>query len=414
MTFPQIKLCYITEDIFLGRTPVYSEEKNQNYIIGQKNNQKNGIDFTGVKFGEDAFYKGRSKKEFLNYGDILLNTLGTGSVGRIGYWNISDSNQYITDGHIMVIRTKDTADSRFVYYSLFVQQRELEDAAVGSTNQAFLTVTDIYKRTIPFPKIEMQRRIADFLDSKCSEIDDILEKTRASIEEYKKLKQFVITEVVTKGIRGNRSMKDSGIKWVESLPFEWEPINPKVLFTQRKEKAHPGERQLASSQQYGIIYQDDYMALTGAKIVTVEKDFDILKHVEAGDFVISMRSFQGGLEYSENTGSISSAYVMLKPNPHKVYNRFYKWLFKSQVYIDALCSTSNMVRDGQAMRYSNFAQVRLYTVPMEEQQEIAAYLDEKCTAIDSLIASKEALITELEAYKKSIIYEYVTGKKEVI
>ena len=155
------------------------------------------------------------------------------------------------------------------------------------------------------------------------------------------------------------------------------------------------------------------MALTGTKIVTVEKDFDILKHVEAGDFVISMRSFQGGLEYSENTGSISSAYVMLRPNPSRVFNRFYKWLFKSQIYIDALCSTSNMVRDGQAMRYSNFAQVRLYVVPMDEQQEIAAYLDEKCTAIDSLIASKESLITELEAYKKSLIYEYVTGKKEV-
>ena len=209
-------------------------------------------------------------------------------------------------------------------------------------------------------------------------------------------------------------MKDSGIEWIESLPVEWIPVSPKLLFIQRTEKAHSGERQLASSQQYGIIYQDDYMALTGTKIVTVEKDFDILKHVESGDFVISMRSFQGGLEYSEHTGSISSAYVMLKPNPNKVFNRFYKWLFKSRVYIDALCSTSNLVRDGQAMRYSNFTQIRLYTVPMEEQKEIAAYLDDKCAAIDLLIASKEALIVELEAYKKSLIYEYVTGKKEVI
>ena len=270
------------------------------------------------------------------------------------------------------------------------------------------------KTAILIPPFEVQKRIVDLLDIKCAEIDSILKNTLISIEEFKALKSSVITEAITKGVRGNRPMKASNIQWAELLPAEWEPVNPKVLFTQRKEKAHQGERQLASSQQYGIIYQDDYMALTGTKIVTVEKDFDILKHVEAGDFVISMRSFQGGLEYSENTGSISSAYVMLKPNPSKVFNRFYKWLFKSQIYIDALCSTSNMVRDGQAMRYSNFTQIRLYLVPIDEQQEIAAYLDEKCAAIDSLIASKDALIAELEAYKKSLIYEYVTGKKKVI
>ena len=155
------------------------------------------------------------------------------------------------------------------------------------------------------------------------------------------------------------------------------------------------------------------MELTGTKVVTVEKDFDILKHVEAGDFVISMRSFQGGLEYSELSGSISSAYVLLVPNLELVYPRFYRWLLKSEAYIRALQSTSNMVRDGQAMGYSNFSQVRLYIVPMEEQEEIAQYLDEKCAVIDDLIAKKEQYLSEIENYKKSLIYEYVTGKKEV-
>ena len=155
------------------------------------------------------------------------------------------------------------------------------------------------------------------------------------------------------------------------------------------------------------------MELTGAKVVTVEKDFDILKHVEAGDFVISMRSFQGGLEYSAKTGSISSAYVMLIPNLDMVFPRFYRWLLKSSVYINALQSTSNMVRDGQAMRYSNFAQVKLYSVPLDEQKEIADYLDKKCTGIDQLIKQKEIFLAEIEAYKKSLIFEYVTGKKAV-
>lgn len=210
-----------------------------------------------------------------------------------------------------------------------------------------------------------------------------------------------------------REMKDSGIEWNNTIPVEWSSINPKALFRQRRDKAFEGEQQLTASQQYGIMYQSDYMELTGTKVVTVEKNFDILKHVEAGDFVISMRSFQGGLEYSEVSGSISSAYVMLVPSLELVYPQFYRWLLKSEVYIRALQSTSNMVRDGQAMRYSNFLQVRLYIVPMEEQEEIARYLDEKCVVIDELITKKEQFLSEIENYKKSLIYEYVTGKKEV-
>ena len=263
------------------------------------------------------------------------------------------------------------------------------------------------------PPYEEQVAIAEFLQKQCENIDLILEKTIMSIDEYKKLKETVISRAVTRGIRTDRKFLKSGIKWVQELPEGWKEINPKALFIQRKDKAFEGERQLTASQQYGVIFHEDYMEITGSKIVTVEKDFSILKHVEEGDFVISMRSFQGGLEYSENTGSISSAYVMLIPNLEKVYPKFYRWLFKSSVYINALQSTSNLVRDGQAMRYSNFAQVRLYDIPIEEQKEIADYLEEKCKAIDVLIEKKEKFVNELKQYKESIIYEYVTGKKEV-
>ena len=143
------------------------------------------------------------------------------------------------------------------------------------------------------------------------------------------------------------------------------------------------------------------------------KHFAKIKHVEAGDFVISMRSFQGGLEYSEISGCISSAYVMLKPSSDRVYSRYYRWLLKSSLYINAIRSTSNLVRDGQAMRYANFIQIWLPCPPMDEQKTIADYLDEKCPQIDRLITIKQAKIEKLEQYKKSLIYEYVTGKKEV-
>ena len=212
-------------------------------------------------------------------------------------------------------------------------------------------------------------------------------------------------------------MKDSGIEWIGELPEGWRTINPKALFTQRKDKAQKGERQLTSSQQYGILYQDDYMELTGSKVVTVEKDFDILKHVEAGDFVISMRSFQGGLEYSTKPGAISSAYIMLVPNLELVYPRFYRWLLKSSVYIDALQRTTNMVRDGQAMRYSNFAQVRLFTLPLDEQKSRADFLDLECSSIDKILFKTRSSIEEYKKLKQAVITQAVTkgvrGEREM-
>lgn len=214
-----------------------------------------------------------------------------------------------------------------------------------------------------------------------------------------------------------RKMKDSGIEWIGEIPEGWETINPKALFAQRKDRASKGERQLTSSQQYGILYQDEYMELTGSKVVTVEKDFDILKHVESGDFVISMRSFQGGLEYSTKTGAISSAYVMLVPNLELVYPRFYRWLLKSSVYIDALQRTTNMVRDGQAMRYSNFAQVRLFTLPLDEQKSRADFLDVKCSSIDKMLSKTRSSIEEYKKLKQAVITQAVTkgvrGEREM-
>ena len=344
-------------------------------------------------------------------GDIVMNIMLAWkcSTGR------SEYNGIVSPAYC-VYRPIQDIDTRYYHYlfrteivaNLFKQHSTgIIDSRLRLYPDRFLALKMVV------PPLPEQQAISALLDLQCARIDTIIENTKSSIEEYKKLKQAIITRAVTNGVRGNRPMKDSGIEWIGEIPEEWNSINPKALFVVRKDKAKSGERQLTASQQYGVIYQEDYMRLTGAKVVTVEKDFDILKHVEAGDFVISMRSFQGGLEYSENSGSISSAYVMLIPNSEKVYSKFYKWLFKSNLYINALQCTSNMVRDGQAMRYSNFSQVRLYEVPMEEQKEIADYLEIKCNAIENLITKKELFLLELESYKKSLIYEYVTGKKEV-
>lgn len=205
-----------------------------------------------------------------------------------------------------------------------------------------------------------------------------------------------------------RAMKDSEVQWIGDIPETWTVDNPKYHFTQRKDRAKQGMVQLTASQKYGVITQTEYMERTGANIVTVQKDFDILKLVCTGDFVIHMRSFQGGLEYSEKTGSISSAYVMLIPHDTILEPRYYKWFFKSSNYIDALSSTSNLVRDGQAMRWANFIQLPILFPPATEQKRIADFLDLKCAEIEALSSDIQLQINTLEQYKRSVITETVT------
>lgn len=265
----------------------------------------------------------------------------------------------------------------------------------------------------PVPTIEEQQQIANFLDTKCSEIDATAEDIQKEISLLEDYKKSVIIEAVTKGLNPDAEMKDSGVKWIGEIPINWQAVNPRWLFAQRKDRAKKGMEQYTASQKYGVISQKDYMNRIGGSIVTVQKDFDILKMVCEGDFVIHMRSFQGGLEYSKHTGSISSAYVMLIPQKNTGECRYFKWLFKSASYINALQSTSNLIRDGQAMRYSNFIQIIIPYPPLDEQQQIADYLDSKCSEIDAIIADKKRQRGILTEYKKSLIYEYVTGKKEV-
>ena len=201
--------------------------------------------------------------------------------------------------------------------------------------------------------------------------------------------------------------EESNVQWIGKLPSHWKVERSKWLFSDRKERARRGEPQLAATQKYGVIPQSEFMELEGRRVTQVFLDFDILKHVDAGDFVMSMRSFQGGIEYSEHTGCVSSAYVALRPE-RNVEPAFFRYLLKSKRYIEALQSTSNLVRDGQALRFENFSSVDLFIVPIEEQRAISAFLDDKCTKIDGAVKIKVDQITLLRERRQIIIQDAVT------
>lgn len=352
-----------------------------------------------------------SKYKYVKKGQLVINKMKAWQ----GSLAVSDYNGIVSPAYFIYDFTDEEYNHKYFHYLVrSCYKEEFKRISGGIREGQWDLSPEAFANTLALlPPLVEQKYIANYLDVQCSEIDATAEDIQKEISLLEEYKKSVITEAVTKGLNPDAEMKDSGIKWIGKIPINWQAVNPRWLFAQRKDRAKKGMEQYTASQKYGVISQKDYMNRIGGSIVTVQKDFDILKMVCEGDFVIHMRSFQGGLEYSKHTGSISSAYVMLIPQKNTGECRYFKWLFKSASYINALQSTSNLIRDGQAMRYSNFIQIIIPYPPLDEQQQIADYLDSKCSEIDAIIADKKRQRGILTEYKKSLIYEYVTGKKEV-
>ena len=313
-------------------------------------------------------------------------------------------------GEMLVLRPKDI-DSKFLSY--YLMSPSTVDEINGLNFGAKMPRADwniVCNLRVPLPPIKEQQRIASFLDRRCAAIDDDIAKRHEVVEKLREYRKSLIAHVVTNGLDPDAEMKDSGVEWLGEIPSDWKVLYPKALFCLRNERMRPGDIQLTASQEYGMISQSEFQRLEGRRVVQVILNPEILKHVEPGDFVMHMRSFQGGLEISARAGCVSSAYVMLHKRNDQMVDGFYKYLFKSSAYIDALRSTSNLIRDGQALRFANFIQVYLPLPPAEAQERIASFLDERCAAIDEAIARQEQLIEGLGEYRKSIIHHAVTGK----
>lgn len=320
------------------------------------------------------------------------------------------NGKYWVNNHAHVLAPK--YDWSVDYFAYQLESIDYFEYITGSA-QPKLSQSNLNKVQLIVPSNEEQIQIADYLNAKCKKLNSVALDIQEQMDILEKYKKSFISEAVTKGLNRQVEMRESGIKWVSHLPAHWAIIPSKYLFRDSDLRKQAGDVQLTASQKYGIISQEEYMERENAKVVLANQGLDDWKHVEPYDFVISLRSFQGGLEMSEKTGCITWHYVVLKATK-PIYPKFYKWLFKSSMYITAIQRTCNFIRDGQDLRYSNFIQVPLYEPPLEEQKEIADYLDKKCAEIDAIIASKQKQLETLDAYKKSLIFEYVTGKKEVL
>lgn len=266
--------------------------------------------------------------------------------------------------------------------------------------------------TVPVPEYAEQERIAAFLDAECAEIDTVLEKTRASIEEYKKLKQAVITQAVTKGIRGDRPMKDNGSVWFEEIPCNWVMKRIKYLFHIKKDIAGKEGYTVLSITQRGIQPKD--LSKNEGQIAANYSQYQLLA---PGDFAMNhMDLLTGWVDISKYSGVTSPDYrVFVLDDAEKNDSSYYLYLMQmcyfNRIFYGLGQGVSGMGRWRlQADKFLNFPVV---VPPVDEQKEIASYLNEKCRGIEVMIAKKQQYLTEIENYKKSLIYEYVTGKKEV-
>lgn len=315
-------------------------------------------------------------------------------------------------GAYTVFETSSNFNNKFLYYFYLNldSNKRLKPLYRGLRNtipkESFMGIKTF------IPPYEQQFLIAHYLDKKTAQIDEAIAIKERQINLLKERKQIIIQKSVTQGLDPNVPMKDSGVDWIGTIPEHWETERSRWLFRQRKEKARKSDEQLTASQKYGVISQQKFMELEGRRVTQVELNFDILKHVEANDFVISMRSFQGGIEYCAYTGCVSSAYVPLIPC-ELVHSPYYKHLLKSQRYIEALQCTSNLVRDGQALRYENFCMVDLLIVPFEEQIAIANFIDNQEKLFLRNIAIMKAQIEKLKEYKTTLINSAVTGKIKI-
>lgn len=219
------------------------------------------------------------------------------------------------------------------------------------------------------------------------------------------LKESEIANVVTRGLNPDVKMKESKTKFFGLIPEHWEERKIKYCFRERSEKNHPDEPILCATQSQGVIPQSMYQN----RIVVVNKGFEGLKFVKVGDFVISLRSFEGGIEYAYYQGIISAAYTILTPIDN-ANAEYFKLLFKCTPFIQVLQTCVTGIREGQNINYQMLSRKFIPLPPIDEQHAIVSHIDNKCAKINSLISELEAEIEYLKEYKQRLIADCVTGQ----
>lgn len=370
-----------------------------------------------IPYREKGNIGNKAKEDLTGYrlaypGDIVFNSMNAviGSVGLSKYFGAVSPVYYM-------LYLRDAVKNNICFFDYVFQDRVFQSGLNGLGNGILeirmrIPMSKLKYVGVPVPPREEQDQIVRYLDWQVSKINRLIAAKRKEIALLKEHRTAKINQAVTIGIHCDTQLAYTGYNWLPYAPANWKPVPAKALFRNITELRRLDDSMLAATQKYGLIEQTEYMRLEGRRIVLANDNLDKWLHTEPNDFIISLRSFQGGLEMCSKPGCVTWHYVVLR-SQRNIYPDFYKWFFKSAAYIGALQKTSDFIRDGQDLRFSNFVKVGLFIIPMDEQREIAEYLNREIPKYDVAISNLEKQIDQITELRTRLISDVVTGQVDV-
>lgn len=367
-------------------------------------------DLSGTR--DNTVYINKHAYDFLSNsnlfgGEVILSNIG--SVGNVFQYFPMYERASLAPNAIMLNGSK---CNRYIYYWFLCPITNEELKRIGSSSvQLKFNKTQLKQMPIIYPPIKTQHQIAAYLDQKCTQIDALIANQQKQIEKLKAYKQSLITETVTKGLNPDVPMKDSGVEWIGEIPEDFSVQNIRSLFTIKKDIIGHEPDTVLSITRSGIKIKD--ISENNGQMADSYANYQI---VNIGDFAMNhMDLLTGGIGISQYNGVTSPDYRVFNLKDNKMNPRYFLYIFetyyRNKIFYAFGQGAANLGR--WRLPAKNFYSIYIPVAPIEEQQAIVSYLDKKCTQIDSLIAIKQRKIEKLQQYKKSVIYEYVTGKKEV-
>ena len=350
---------------------------------------------------------------------IDLANVSTSRVGLSPYTGI------VSPAYIVLHHRKDMNPRYGEYYFLSMWMNEVFNHIGGDGVRSALNAKDLLN--IPYLKVssDEQQAIADYLDETCSKIDEIIAEAKVSIDEYKTFKQALIAEITTNGLNKNIDFCETNFAWMGKIPSHWELKPFKYILNERNEKNNP----IKSTERLSLSI-DKGITLYAEKTTNLDRfkdDFTAYKLAYKGDLVMnSMNMIVGASGVSDYFGCVSPVYYTYFDNePDHITAKYCEYLFRSRMLMRVLRSLGRGIHhidrgDDRVntcrlkVSRDDLRTLVLPVPPLCEQRDIVSFLDKRTTEIDSLISEKESLINDLEAYKKSLIYEVVTGKRMVV
>ena len=323
----------------------------------------------------------------------------------------------ITSAYLAIFPDRKKIFPQYATYLFKGYETKMAVHNMGAGIRKTLGYKEFKNQPLLLPSKEDQNKISAYLDSKCSRIDIMLFKIRSSIEEYKKLKQAVITQAVTKGVRGEREMKDSGVEWIGAIPKDWEIKRLKSFCTivdckNRTPDVFPDGKytvvRTTCIKDCSFSYEGSYQTDT-----TNFKAWTLKGQPHKGDIFFTREAPVGEACLVPNADNLCMGQRVMFFRPEDNSDaRYIMYSIYGPLVREYIASKNSGSTVGH-LKLGQVACIPIFYCPPLEQKEIADYLDAKCAEIDGLIAKKEQLAKELESYKKSLIYEVVTGKREV-